>query len=100
MSFEQSCIDEFNGILCDASSKWLTPEKVLFILLNFHNLKLSVNSEPPAAPLNGQLYIFDKEMTKNFKCDGINWAKKKNTNRIQVLLYFIYFIFNSPYVFL
>ena len=60
-------------------------KKLFFILLNFESLKLSVNSEPPVSPHNGQLYVFDKDITRNFKADEVNWAKKKNTNRIQVV---------------
>ena len=44
-----------------------------------------MNSEPPVSPHNGQLYVFDKDITRNFKADEVNWAKKKNTNRIQVV---------------
>jgi hypothetical protein len=75
--------DIWNRLVIDAGQKWLSPEEVLFVLLNFEKLHLPLNDGPPDRPLNGQIYIFDREKTKNFKSDGVTWSKKKKQNRIQ-----------------
>ena len=76
-------VEKWNQLLADAVTKWLQPERMLFALVNFKYLNIPVNTSPPISPSNGQVYVYDREKTKNFKLDGVNWTKRKNENRIQ-----------------
>lgn len=76
--------EQWNSLLQEAFHKWLSPETILFILLNVQQLNLNINNTPPVQPQNGQIYIYNRGITKNFKADGVNWAKKKNQkSRVQ-----------------
>lgn len=84
ITLQYDLVEQWNSLLQEAVHKWLSPETILFVLLNVQQLNLSINTIPPSQPGNGQIYIYDRGATKNFKVDGVNWAKKKNQkNRVQ-----------------
>ncbi len=73
----------WSTILLEAEKNWLSPESIIYILTYFPCFNVPISTEPPQCPSNGQIFLFNKEITKNYKNDGINWKQKKNQNRIQ-----------------
>eukprot|EP01036_Dinobryon_divergens_P036388 gene36388-47369_t len=67
----------------DAYDRWFQPEEIFDILHNFADMGFIVSTEPPSNPKSGELYIYDRIATSNFKSDGINWVKKLASNRIR-----------------
>lgn len=73
----------YNEILEMAAVKWLPLEVIESILLNYGKLGFQESHAPPFQPKSGQLYLFDREKTKSYKMDGVNWMKKKGQARIR-----------------
>lgn len=69
--------------LLQTSSKWLQPSHIEYILLNYNDLGFILQSAPAIHPQSGQIFIFNRENTKKFKHDRINWIKRKGLNRVQ-----------------
>lgn len=75
---------ELASIIQNLDKTWLSPEQALFILLHISDIGIDINVNAPVNPSSGQLYVFDRNQTFNFKSDGVDWAKKKNQkNHIQ-----------------
>lgn len=66
-----------------ASTRWLLPKDIESILLHHREMGFYIQSSPPSSPANGELYLFDRDKTKSFKQDGIDWAKRKGQSRTQ-----------------
>ena len=67
----------------EAKSNWLTPNKILFAILNTDLLNVQIRKSPITCPQNGDLVFYDREQTPSFKNDGLGWARKKNQDRLQ-----------------
>lgn len=51
-------------------------------VLNHSNPILDISTTPPASPpSSGQIFLFDKSTTKDYKQDGHQWRKRKNSNK-------------------
>jgi CG-1 domain len=66
-----------------AHAGWLQPEIIEAILSDPDRTGLRFSEDPPISPCDGQLYLFDQTLVKNYKQDGVNWVKKKGSGRVQ-----------------
>jgi hypothetical protein len=68
-----------------ARVRWLSPEELNVILNNHENIGFPSNFQKPFNPQDGSIYIYDRSVVPNFKLDGIDWTKKKGSNKIYEL---------------
>lgn len=53
-------------------------------LLNHNNPILDISTTPPASPpTSGQMFLFNRSVTRNYKDDGHQWIRKKNSNKVR-----------------
>jgi hypothetical protein len=62
----------------EARRRWLLPEEIVDILANHKALGFKIAKGPPDDPKSGDLYLYDRRVTKDFKHDGIPWIRKNN----------------------
>ena len=74
---------EMDDIADAAHAGWLQPEIIESILSDPDRAGLRFSEDPPISPCDGQLYLFDQTLVKNYKQDGVNWVKKKGSGRVQ-----------------
>lgn len=65
-----------------AGERWLSPEELSFILNNFENIGFPKNYQKPSNPQDGSIYIYDRTVVPDFKLDGVEWTKKKDSNKV------------------
>jgi hypothetical protein len=81
--------DEFNAHACDlhraAQTRWLTVTETQF-LLGQHQTLIEVRCRPPCgppAPESGSLFLYDRIATRNYKADGHQWVRKRNSTKVR-----------------
>ncbi len=62
-----------------ASARWLLPTEILHVLTKWKDIGIKESTRPPKNPTNGDIFLFDKTRTKNFRDDGVKWVMKKGT---------------------
>lgn len=65
-----------------ARERWLSPDELSVILHNHQRLGFPTNFHKPLNPHDGALYIYDRNVVPDFKLDGVDWAKKKDSNKV------------------
>ncbi len=65
------------------TSRWFTAEEILELILNYDSYGFTKGTVPPSSITNGDIYIFDRQQTKHFKADGVDWIKKKGLDRVR-----------------
>ena len=68
-----------------ARARWLSPEELNVILSDYENIGFPSNFQKPYNPQDGSIYIYDRSLVPDFKLDGIDWTKKKGSNKIYEL---------------
>eukprot|EP00586_Coscinodiscus_wailesii_P004074 CAMPEP_0172488404 /NCGR_PEP_ID=MMETSP1066-20121228/17906_1 /TAXON_ID=671091 /ORGANISM="Coscinodiscus wailesii, Strain CCMP2513" /LENGTH=259 /DNA_ID=CAMNT_0013255595 /DNA_START=57 /DNA_END=833 /DNA_ORIENTATION=+ len=62
---------------------WLKVPEIEY-LLDPKTTPLPILSEPPCCPpKSGTLLLFDRNLTTNYKEDGYNWIKKRNSSKVR-----------------
>lgn len=52
--------------------------------MNHNNPILDISTTPPASPpTSGQMFLFNRSVTRNYKDDGHQWVRKKNSNKVR-----------------
>ena len=51
--------------------------------MNYDEMGFVIQSSARKFPATGELLLFDREKTKQFKQDGVNWARRKGQTRVQ-----------------
>ena len=74
-----------------ASTRWLLPTEILYVLTKWNDIGLRESTTPPKYPTNGDIFLFDKTRTKNFRDDGVKWVMKKGTTYQRVREDFVKF---------
>lgn len=72
-----------NELCSTALSRWLDAEEIQNVLIYYNELGFLISKEKPFCPSSGNLYLYDRTKTKDFRQDGVEWALKKRLNRIQ-----------------
>ena len=74
-------IDQIRDV---TSHRWLYPGEILYLLVNWTMTGIKESQHPSQNPSNGDLFLFDRKIVKDFKIDGVSWVKKKNEpNRVR-----------------
>lgn len=68
-----------------AKVRWLTPDEMSVVLCNYENMGFPRNEQKPFKPQDGEIYIYDRSIVSDFKLDGIDWTKKKGSNKLYEL---------------
>ena len=68
-----------------AKLRWLTPEELNMILNNYEAIGFPKNLQKPQHPRDGSIFIYDRAEVPDFKHDGVEWTKKKGSNKIYEL---------------
>ena len=68
-----------------ARVRWLTPDELSVILSNYENIGFPSNKQKPSNPQDGSIFIYDRSVVSDFKLDGIDWTKKRGSNKIYEL---------------
>lgn len=61
-----------------AQVRWLFPLEIRETLHSYNLLGFKLSLSPQEYPSNGDLLIFDRVLTPNFKDDGVPWVRKQN----------------------
>jgi hypothetical protein len=70
--------------ICESAlSRWLDAEEIQKVLKYYDELGFLISNEKPFCPSSGNIYLYDRNKTKDFRQDGVEWALKKRINRIQ-----------------
>lgn len=64
-----------------ARERWLTPDEISVILQSYERLGFPPTTRRPLRPPDGSIFIFDRAVVPDFKADGVQWMKKKDSNR-------------------
>ena len=71
-------------LLKAAEQRWLYPQEILTMLNSFEAIGFFEElCSPPVAPVNGQLFFYDRRVVKNYKLDGVSWVVRKGSDRVQ-----------------
>ncbi|CAA3029835.1 calmodulin-binding transcription activator 3-like isoform X1 [Olea europaea subsp. europaea] len=73
--------EDIEQIHLEARHQWLHPAEICEILRNYK--KLIRSPEPPNKPPSGSLFLFDRNVVRNFRKDGHNWRKKKDGKTVK-----------------
>jgi len=65
-----------------ARERWLSPDELSFILNNVEKIGFPKNYQKPSCPQDGSIYIYDRTVVPDFKLDGVEWTKKKDSNKV------------------
>ena len=74
---------DYTTVITTAATTWLSPEMIYATLLDYSKMGFPFASHAPVNPVDGQLYLFDKNVVKKYKDDGVNWVRKRTgTDRV------------------
>eukprot|EP00557_Chaetoceros_sp_GSL56_P010970 CAMPEP_0176477488 /NCGR_PEP_ID=MMETSP0200_2-20121128/649_1 /TAXON_ID=947934 /ORGANISM="Chaetoceros sp., Strain GSL56" /LENGTH=1094 /DNA_ID=CAMNT_0017873301 /DNA_START=171 /DNA_END=3455 /DNA_ORIENTATION=- len=66
-----------------AMGRWLNVSEIETLLNHEHNV-LAVSTAPPTTPPpSGSLLLFNRSITRNYKDDGHEWIRKRNSNKVR-----------------
>lgn len=68
-----------------AKERWFSPEELKIILNNLDRIDFPSNFYKPVNPEDGSIFIYDRAVVPDFKQDGVEWRKKKGSNKIYEL---------------
>ena len=82
---------DYTTVITTAATSWLSPEVIFTTLTDYAKMGFPFASHAPVNPMDGQLYLFDKNVVKKYKDDGVNWLRKKTgIDRIQEIYASLY----------
>ena len=73
---------DYTTVITKAATSWLSPEMIYTTLINYAKMGFPFASQAPENPEDGQLYLFDQNVVKKYKEDGVNWLRKKTGRRL------------------
>mmetsp|Transcript_11942 Transcript_11942/g.17909 ORF Transcript_11942/g.17909 Transcript_11942/m.17909 type:complete len:1083 (-) Transcript_11942:115-3363(-) len=66
-----------------AIGRWLNVSEIESLLDHANDI-LSISTAPPASPpSSGTLLLFNRSITRNYKDDGHQWIRKRNSNKVR-----------------
>jgi hypothetical protein len=66
-----------------AMGRWLNVSEIESLLDHANDI-LSVSTSPPALPpSSGTILLFNRSVTRNYKDDGHQWIRKRNSNKVR-----------------
>eukprot|EP00586_Coscinodiscus_wailesii_P010254 CAMPEP_0172495142 /NCGR_PEP_ID=MMETSP1066-20121228/64174_1 /TAXON_ID=671091 /ORGANISM="Coscinodiscus wailesii, Strain CCMP2513" /LENGTH=387 /DNA_ID=CAMNT_0013266629 /DNA_START=59 /DNA_END=1222 /DNA_ORIENTATION=- len=72
-----------DGLLEKAKVRWLKVPEIEY-LLDPETSPLPILSKPPCVqPKSGTVFLFDRNVTTNYKEDGYYWVKKRNSSKVR-----------------
>ena len=82
---------DYTTVVTTAATSWLSPEMIYTTLIDYAKMGFPFSSQAPVNPRDGQLYLFDKNVVKKYKDDGVNWLRKRTgIDRIQEIYASLY----------
>jgi hypothetical protein len=67
-----------------AMGRWLNVSEIESLLNHEQQNVLTLSTAPPSTPpLSGTLLLFNRSVTRNYKDDGHEWIKKRNSNKVR-----------------
>ena len=78
-SGNDATVNSLDDLQQAAGRRWLLPAEILQLLTKWDDIGLRESTSPPRYPKNGDIFLFDKMRTKNFRDDGVKWVMKKGT---------------------
>ena len=92
-----------------AKNRWLSPEEIFDLLNNYFSYGFALTPTPPQNPPSmlrilallsfcnmfksgGTLLLYDKNVVKRFRNDGVRWQTKKDSKSVcyQVWIMYVY----------
>lgn len=71
------------SIFATAMGRWLNVSEIQG-LLTLETTPLSISAHPPTTPPpSGTLILYDRSVTRNYKDDGYQWIKKRNSPKVR-----------------
>ncbi len=90
-----------------AKERWLTTNEIFDILIKHSKfnydkevnlaINLTLSIAPPINPKNGDIFLFDKLITKDFKNDGIEYVMKKGEKHPRIREDFVKYVINEDF---
>ena len=70
-------------LLLAAKTRWLNVIEILYLLGSEQGV-LHLRTDPPdSPPESGELFLYDRSVTRNYKADGHEWIRKRNCSKVR-----------------